>query len=251
MMDDGQASTSCENTYPSDNPEDRQQRMLSLAPPYSLQDLTTYLQLEDVSGTMSGTMPTPPSIIFINPLWLGEWPESLFSLTHSLSKLLIVDAQGFLRRVDAGGTMSKHDWIHKFIYLPLIDVFKIDTMEANVLTSFTDLHRACQCLHFDFGGKIILATETSGVGLLTNDGEWVYEQWGSFVMEGRTGRGDTATVAFIGIMMKGGYFTVDKNNRIHLLTSDLGVMRGVMQRVARITTAKMQYPGPYRGDEAL
>jgi sugar/nucleoside kinase (ribokinase family) len=57
--------------------------------------------------------------------------------------------------------------------------------------------------------------------------------FGAYPMEGRTGRGDTCTAAFLVARQSGA--SLDEAARF----------------AAEITTRKMQYPGPYRGDKEL
>ena len=66
-------------------------------------------------------------------------------------------------------------------------------------------------------------------GLLAQEGDQVAEApFGSYPLIGRTGRGDTATAAFL----------------VARETRDLGA---AVRYAAQVTTAKMQYPGPYKG----
>jgi len=84
------SSTSCRNEYPTSNPDDRIQRMLSLAAPFSLEDLS---------------LVPKDGVLIVNPLWYGEFPPELLSIARRSCTHLVGDAQGFLRHV-ADGKMS-------------------------------------------------------------------------------------------------------------------------------------------------
>lgn len=59
------ASTSCENNYPSKDPDHRLQRFLSLAPAFTEAEL-------ELAGHAT--------VLHINPLWYGEFPEALIPI---------------------------------------------------------------------------------------------------------------------------------------------------------------------------
>jgi len=75
---------------------------------------------------------------------------------------------------------------------------------------------------------MVIGTQSDKV--LVYDGTKYYEAFfGSYKMEGRTGRGDTATITFLsGLLQKKDIPTA-------------------LRDAARITTEKMQYAGPYLG----
>ena len=143
------SSTSCRNEYPTSNPDDRIQRMLSLAAPFSVEDLS---------------LVPKDGVLIVNPLWYGEFPPELLSIARRSCTHLVGDAQGFLRHV-ADGQMSLKgsnlstlsikiqteysslDWEKKREYLGFFDLFKVDNKEAKVLTGTDDLRDAVKLLH--------------------------------------------------------------------------------------------------------
>jgi len=164
--------------------------------------------------------------LHINPLWMGQFPPELFALARDRAPLLAADAQGFLRHVHEDGSSSFHDWPAKAEFLPYLDLLKVDANEARHLTDLGEPESAARALH-DMGASTVLLTHAGG--LLVFDGKQVCTaDFAPYGIEGRTGRGDTCTAAFF----------------VGRQTRDL---QGATDFAAEITSAKMQYPGPYRG----
>jgi sugar/nucleoside kinase (ribokinase family) len=202
------SSTSIENVYPTTNPDDRYSRILSLAAPFEAEEL------EDLNE----------EFVHINPLWHGEFPEELIPVIRKKTKFLAGDAQGFLRNIE-NGQMVYRDWERKKEYLKYFDLFKVDVNEARILTGIDNLKKAVKTIQ-ETGPSMVIATHSAGVCVY--DGSKFYEApFGEWKLEGRTGRGDTCTAAFIV-----GYAKFD--------------IATATKFAARITTEKMQYPGPYR-----
>jgi len=125
------------------------------------------------------------------------------------------DAQGFVRQIRE-----------------YFDLFKIDSGEAMLLCGTSDLEAACRLL-VEWGANSVLATQAES--LVVFDGERIYTApFGHYTMIGRTGRGDTTTMAYIAA---GG------------LRCGAEKRQAAVVEAARIATAKMQYPGPYKGPE--
>jgi len=203
-------STSIRNDYPSANPDDRTSRLLSRAEPFSARDL------EGVQA----------EVLHVNPLTLGEFPPELLPLAREKAGLLAADAQGFLRAVLEDGRMQHRDWPQKDRYLPLLDLLKVDVREAEVLTGSADPRQAASKLR-GMGPRSVLLTHQGG--LCVCDAAGLYEApFRSFTLEGRTGRGDTCTAAFL----------------VARLRSSAAE---ATEFAARVTSDKMQYQGPYRG----
>lgn len=206
------ATTSIENIYTGPNPDERTSQMLSKASPFDERDLT---QLE-------------ADVIHVNPLWYGEFSEKLLPIVREKTSFLAGDAQGFLRNVDETGAMIYRDWQKKRECLQYFDLFKVDAKEARILTGDNDLKEACKIIH-SWGARMVIATHSDGVYLF--DGTRFYEShFEGWTMEGRTGRGDTCTAAFLVALLD--------------LKKDVG---DATNFAARITSEKMRYPGPYLG----
>lgn len=208
-------TTTIENVYPSSNPDERKSRILYRAEPFVDEELS-YVKT---------------NVTVVSALWHGEFPERLLERLRSKVELLVVDAQGFLRNVLEDGSMKYADWHDKEKYLPMIDIFKVDNNEAYVMTHERRLERACVELS-KFGAKLILATHKEGV--VAYDGRNFYEgKFSDYKLLGRTGRGDTCLAAFLAGLMNG------------------KSLEESVELAARVTSAKMQYAGPYRGGEVV
>jgi len=202
------STTSIKNVYPTDNPDDRESRMISRALPF---------QKEDIENILS-------RVIHVSPLWKGEFPEELFEILRGKCEVLSADAQGFLRNVDDAGNMYYKEWEKARDVLKMIDVFKMDINEAKVLTGEDDPERALRIVHA-MGPREVILTYKDGVFLYA--GERLYhEPFSGWTIEGRTGRGDTCIATYLAVRET-------KNLEEALKVS------------ARITSEKMKKPGPY------
>ena len=203
-------TTSIRNVYPSENPDERHSSVISRAEPFGA---------EDISGIDA-------DVVHLNPLWFGEFPVEILPLVKRRAAVLAGDAQGFLRHVGDTGDMTHRDLAAKREILSLFDVFKVDSREAQILTGLTDVREAAAAVH-DLGPGIVLLTHAGGVCVF--DGTEHHESpFTGFTLEGRTGRGDTCTGAFLSAMRR----------------MDL---RSAAALAADVTSRKMQYRGPYRG----
>lgn len=207
---DSRTTTSIENIYKSSNSDERESRVISLAESFKKSDV------EDIKS----------EAIVINPLWHGEFPERLLSVVREGTDLLIGDAQGFLRNVKEDGKMVYTIWEERFEYMKMFDIFKVDAKEARTLTGKTDILEACKEIR-EMGVKIVLLTHKNGICVY--NGQRMYgAPFRTWTLEGRTGRGDTCTAAFVVGLKK---YPLQKATEL----------------AARITSEKMQYAGPYLG----
>jgi sugar/nucleoside kinase (ribokinase family) len=208
------ASTSIRNVYPTDNPEDRQSSLISRAAPFTSADLDGILDLE-------------ADFIHINPLWLGEFPPALLSPLRQRARALGADAQGLLRVPQPDGRMLYRDLPGKKEILSALDLFKVDSNEALLLTGEEDPIRAVRAVQA-LGPKIVLLTHARGVCVF--DGDALHQSsFGPYTLEGRTGRGDTCTASFL----------VGRSRGMDLAAS--------AAFAADVTSQKLQYRGPFRG----
>jgi sugar/nucleoside kinase (ribokinase family) len=201
-------TTSIKNIILTDNPDDRFSKIMSRADPFNINDV------RNLEG----------DIIHISPLWFGEFPDELIEEVRKKAKIIGLDAQGFLRHIDNNGNMIYKDWEEKRKYLPLVDVFKVDAREAEILTEEKDMKRALKIISH-YGPHEILLTYRDGIMLFVENNiyEEKFEKWN---LEGRTGRGDTALSSYI----------------IHRY---LGYEKALLKS-ALITTEKMQRAGPFK-----
>lgn len=204
------ASTSIRNEYPTENPDDRRSFLISRADPFSSADIASLRA----------------DIVHLNPLWHGEFPLELLPQLKRSAPVLGADAQGLLRHAGADGAMTYRDLGPKRDVLPLLDVFKVDTKEALILTGLEDVRPAARAVR-ELGPRIVVLTHRGGVCVY--DGREFYESpFTAFTVEGRTGRGDTCTAAFLVGMLRDG-------------------LRAATALAAEVTSKKMQYRGAYRG----
>lgn len=205
-----QASTSIRNEYPTENPDDRKSVLISRADPFRAEDLAALAA----------------DVVHLNPLWHGEFPLELLPWLERRASVLGADAQGFLRHADESGALAYRDLADKRAVLSRLDVFKVDTNEAQILTGLEDVRLAARAVH-ELGPRIVILTHRGGVCVY--DGREFHESpFTAFTLEGRTGRGDTCTAAFLVGMQRGG-------------------LREATALAAEVTSQKMQYRGAYRG----
>jgi len=204
------ASTSIKNAYADENPDDRRSHLISRADPFSPSDLESI----------------KTSQVHLNPLWFGEFPLHLMPKLRRTANLLSGDAQGFLRHSGEGGELRYLDLAEKARVLPFFDVFKVDLNEAGILTGKKEIRQAARAVR-ELGPKTVLLTHAGGVCVF--DGHDFHESpFTAYTLEGRTGRGDTCTGAFLVGMQR---------TTLHEATAF----------AAEVTSRKMQYRGPYRG----
>ena len=203
-------TTSIRNVHPADDPDLRESQLLASADPFVAADL---------DGVECGAL-------HVNPLWRGEFPDELLVAARDRTPLLSADAQGFQRAVGDDGQMTIGDWTEKRRYLPLLDLFKADGKEARALTGADDPRDAADEL-FGWGPRTVLVTHAGG--LVVRDADGRHEAaFSPYTLEGRTGRGDTTTAAYLVAR-----FQHDAAEAARF--------------AAQIASRKMQYRGPYRG----
>jgi sugar/nucleoside kinase (ribokinase family) len=169
-------------------------------------------------------------VVHLNPLWFGEFPMGLVPSLRRRAVMLAGDAQGFLRVAEADGRMVYRDLEDKRAILSQLDLFKVDTKEALLLTGEEDPERAARAVHA-LGPRLVLLTHQGGVCVF--DGQSVCASpFSGWTLEGRTGRGDTCTASFLAARRRG------------MNLADATAF------AAAVTSAKMQYRGPYRGPAA-
>jgi len=119
--------------------------------------------------------------------------EAILALRQK-SRLLAADAQGFVR-VLQGQDLTFQPWEAMSEVLQLLDIFKADIKEAGFLTGTSDLYKAAQTFA-SFGPKEVLITHQDGL-LVFAHGEYYEPPFHSLRMNGRSGRGDTCTGAYV------------------------------------------------------
>jgi sugar/nucleoside kinase (ribokinase family) len=140
---------------------------------------------------------------------------------------LSADMQSFVRQVDpVTRCISFRDVPNKTEIVRLLDMVKLDIVEAKVLTGTDDLERAA--LTFEtWGCPEILITRADGV-LARVNGKTYYEKFSNQSVVGRTGRGDTTFAAYLARRLD------------HEVTESL-------KFAAALVSIKMETPGPFGG----
>ena len=158
-----QHSVYFENIY-GENPDDRTQRVLAKADPF------TASQLQEIEAEI---------------YHLGSLLADDFSLEviKELSRkgLIAVDSQGYLREV-RDTHVYPVDWTDKREALQYIHFLKVNEHEMEVLTGLSDPHEAARKLH-EWGVKEVLVTLGS-MGSLIYDRLWRYLYYRIFVSTG-------------------------------------------------------------------
>lgn len=140
-----------------------------------------------------------------------------------------MDAQGMMRYVEEDKRMLFHDWEEKKKYLPLLDYFKADAAEAEILTGTTNRAEAARQLH-DWGAKEVIITHNTEV--IAYDGTNLYScPIKARNLSGRTGRGDTVFAGYI-------------TERQHAGTEE------ALRYSTALVSLKMETPGPFRKTRA-
>lgn len=133
-------------------------------------------------------------------IWLGSLLADDFSLDvvkHLSAKgALVVDAQGYLRRVE-GEDVFPCGWENKEEFLKHIDILKVNEHEAEVLTGTSDYHAAAQMLS-GWGVKEVLLTLGSEGSIILADGEFHHiPAYPPKVLCDTTGCGDTYVMGYL------------------------------------------------------
>ena len=110
---------------------------------------------------------------------------------------ICLDIQGFVR------TRNKDDIIYsslsendKITILSKVRILKVDETEAEFLTNKKNIKEAAEDL-INFGSKEILITHSNGISVFSKDFSISYP-WKYKEIKGRTGRGDTAFISYVG-----------------------------------------------------
>jgi len=125
-----------------------------------------------------------------------EFDVEFVAAMKARGRRLSADMQSFVRQVDPRTRrIAFRDVAHKREIVGLLDMVKLDVVEAQVLTGTDDLHEAAA--EFErWGCPETVITRADGV-LARVHGETYWEPFSNRSVIGRTGRGDTAFAAYI------------------------------------------------------
>lgn len=197
-----------ENTYNSADMERRVCRLLGFAGPMKIADIPN----------------VRAKIYAIVPIIAGE-----FDLGY-LGKLaargpVAMDVQGFVR-IREGSDLVSRPWKEMAQGLAQVTYLKVDRAEAELLTNETDLAKAARKLS-TYGPREIVLTQSSGVTVFS-DGQIYSAPFTPRSLAGRTGRGDTCFMSYLG-------------KRLSAAPAE------ACRFAAAVTTLKQEKPGPWRG----
>ena len=207
-----QHSVYFENIY-GENPDDRTQRVLAKADPF------TASQLQEIEAEI---------------YHLGSLLADDFSLEviKELSRkgLIAVDSQGYLREV-RDTHVYPVDWTDKREALQYIHFLKVNEHEMEVLTGLSDPHEAARKLH-EWGVKEVLVTLGS-MGSLIYDGTDFYRipAYKPGQVVDATGCGDTYTIGYLYQRVSGA--SIEEAGRF----------------AAAMSTLKIEKSGPFCGNK--
>lgn len=209
MYRESRQTTSIRNTYFTPDRDRRKCEALSVADPFSMEDIPDDIQTD---------------CYYLGGLIKGEFPESLIVELSNRGKVA-TDVQGYLR-VNENGPMVFRDWDEKREIIPYVTYLKTDAAEAEILTDETDCETAARILH-DWGADEVMVTSSAGV-LVFAEGQSYLSPFTSKNLSGRTGRGDTCFCTYC-------YW-----RRTH--TPEESCLFA-----AALTSLKMEAPGPFSG----
>ncbi len=172
-------STHMKLEYPTDNPDERILTCTHSAGTYSI---------DQFDGLES-------KAILINGSIREEAPLELVKLLRKRNSLLVADAQGFIRIVAADNILIHAEWPEQREVLSLIDVLKVDIVEAESLTGEKDMYKSAKML-FNMGPKEIVLTHRDGI-LVFAEGKYYEEKFKPRELVGRSGRGDTCIASYM------------------------------------------------------
>ena len=134
----------------------------------------------------------------IGPILAGEIDlELLEYLSEIYSGKLGLDIQGFIRGLK-DNKIQYYDLTEKekAEIISKVNYLKVDTTEAKVLTNISSVPKAGKLLN-ELGPKEVLITHEEGVNVSVNNNSYFFP-WKNKRSIGRTGRGDTAFISYLG-----------------------------------------------------
>ena len=167
-----------ENIY-GDNPDNRTQRVLAKADPFSFQ------QVKNIDATY----------FHLGALLADDFP---LEMVKELSRkgLVSIDSQGYLREVRDQNVYAI-DWNDKREALKYIHTLKVNELEMEVLTGYSDIQKAARLLH-EWGVAEILITLGS-LGSVIFDGQNFHNitAYKPAEVVDATGCGDTYNIGYL------------------------------------------------------
>ncbi|MFX1365424.1 MAG: hypothetical protein ACFFCE_11585 [Promethearchaeota archaeon] len=162
----------------------------------------------------------------ISPIIVGEIDlELLKYIKKKYPGKLCLDIQGFIRfRNESKVFYSSLSLEEKKEILSDVQVLKLDQIEAEILIKQDSIVNAAKEL-LTFGPKEILITFQKGISVFTSKNSYFFP-WKNNSSVGRTGRGDTAFISYLGSR-------ITKN------------IEQSLKFAAALTSLKLEHPGPF------
>jgi sugar/nucleoside kinase (ribokinase family) len=166
------------HAFRDDQPDQRVSSVGAVARPFAWADLA----------------PIRARLLYVNPLFHGELDPALLALAKANCELLFLDAQGLIRR--RRGRVIHHECPADLAAaLAPVDIFKVDAEEAASLTGLREAEAACAAI-MALGVEYLICTQQRGVAVF-HGGQRFWADFAHWTLEGRTGRGDTVSAAFL------------------------------------------------------
>ncbi len=197
-----------ENTYSSADMERRVCKPLGFA---------GAMQVADIPNVLA-------RIYAIVPIIAGEFSID-YLRTLAARGPVALDVQGFVR-VREGRDLVSRPWKDLAEGLAHVTYLKVDRAEAELLTGETDLAIAARQLSA-YGPREIVLTQSSGLTVFA-DGQIHQAPFSPRSLAGRTGRGDTCFMSYLG-------------KRLSISPAE------ACRFAAAVTTLKQEKPGPWSG----
>ena len=202
-----------ENIY-GENQDDRKQRVLAKADPFTVEEL------KDEEA----------KFFHLGSLLSDDFSLDVVKLLSGKGKLA-VDAQGYLREV-RGEQVYPTDWKDKREALKYIDILKVNEHEAEVLTGFKDFKQAALQLA-EWGVKEVLLTLGSLGSIIYAEGTFYkIPAYPAKNVVDATGCGDTYSMGYLYMRNKGASY------------EEAGCF------AAALSTIKLEKSGPFSGTES-
>ena len=163
--------------YYSDNPDERRLLITSLADSFTISDL------KDLKS----------KAFILAPSLKGEVPDDVIKYLASQDAIVAIDAQGFIRILD-NEEVKYSEWKEAEDIFPIIDILKVDAVEAEFITGSSDRYEAIKKLN-KMGAREIILTYRDGAVVYEN-GNMYEEKFKPDELRGRSGRGDTSISSY-------------------------------------------------------
>ena len=198
------------NIYSSENIEHREYEPLGFAGLFEKQEIPDFNTKYFVIGGIIA----------------GEVDSELLDHIHNkYPENLCLDIQGLIRKIENKKVFYESLSVEeKESILSKVKILKIDQREAEVLTNQKDIKRASREL-IELGPEEILITHQKGI-TVNASGDIYFFPWKNKTALGRTGRGDTAFISYLGARLT-------KSPEEALKFS------------AALTSLKLELPGPF------